>query len=330
VRTVAMSLIGVAALCGPFDAAAGVCVGPLCGSFVNATASGTGGNSVEFDASPTVAAQTVGPAHVQRTADVGNPIGEGNLSEESARAQIAFGSGLFAIEMGTTSDAHDFGANVMAGAAGRIVYDENLMVGSASLPAGSAVTVRLRYRLAYGADVVDSLDPSVVASYNYQQQYSDVQIEATGQLGGVADQSLWSTFYGFAPNVTGLFADPTQTVELAVPTQVGQTLRFRFYLNGGAGSQATVRGQFAPFEFPTAASAGSVAVVFGLRADEPGVTLASPTFGTVPGFAGVTVAHAYASVIGVDVGTPITFPEPDALSCLGVACAALAARRARR
>jgi hypothetical protein len=334
-RALAAASTAFVLLGAPLAAQAGVCTGPFCGSFASAIASGGGGSTDRDDGSATLATQTLGPVHVLRPADPVDPVGEGNISEESAVADIAFGAGVFAIEMGTTSDAHDFGANVMAGAAGRINYDENLTVSSGSLPAGTDVTVRLRYRLAYGATVVDSLDPAVVASYNFQQQYADVQAEATALLddfqgGGVSNQSLWSTFYGSAPTITGLFADPTQAVELVVPAKVGQTVRFHFYLNGGAGSQATVRGQFAPFEFPTAESAGTVAVVFGLEADEPGVTLASPVLGAVPGFSGVTAAHAYASVPQIDVGPPVTVPEPGALSSLGVAVAILAARRALR
>jgi hypothetical protein len=137
-----------------------------------------------------------------------------------------------------------------------------------------------------------------------------------------------TTFYGFAPIVTGLFADPTQTVDLSVPTQIGQTVRFHLLLNCGAGSQATIVGQFPPYTFPTAASADTVAVVFGLQADQPGVTLVS-ALGAVPDFSAVTAAHAYASAIPVGVGTPVTVPEPGALSCLGVAAVALAVLRSR-
>ena len=314
------------------------CIGPLCGGFVQAAASGTGGTLDRIDVDGATAVQVLGPVYAGRLADVGNPSGEGNVSAESARLTIDLPAGHFAIEMGTTSDAHDFGANVIAGAASRIDYDEELAIGSASLPPGTDVTVRLRYRIAYGTALDDSLDASVVASFNYAQQYADVQIEATASLddhlgSSDFDQSFWNVWYGLSSNVTGLFANTGQVGEVVASVKTGQNLRFHVYLNGGAGSQASVYGQFPPFVFPTAVSAGTVAMVFGLEADQPGVTITSPTFGAMPDFSGVTALHAVASALPVDVGGPVTVPEPGAGSteaAAGIAVVALGACRERR
>jgi len=40
--------------------------------------------------------------------------------------------------------------------------------------------------------------------------------------------------------------------------------------------------------------------------------ITSPKFGAVPDFSGVTAGNALANVLPVDVGLPVTVPEPDA------------------
>ena len=318
----------------PSPALAGVCSGPLCGSFVQAVAAGTGGNVDRIDLDGVTAVQILGPVHAERLADVGNPGGEGNVSEDSAHLTADFPAGVLAIEMGTTTDAHDFGAIITSSAAGRVFYDEELAIGSATLPAGTDVTVRLRYRIAYGTALAHSLGESIVATYNYDVQYADVQMEATASLdnhfgGSDFDQSFWNVYYGLSSTVTGVFADPVQVGEVATTVKTGQNLHLHIYLNGNAGSEAGVYGQYPPYVFPVAASAGTVAMVFGLEADQPGVTITSPSFGTMPGFSGVTAANAYANALPVDVGGPVAVPEPAAATSGCVACTALLARRRR-
>jgi hypothetical protein len=300
----------------------------LCGSNVTASA-GSGGSTIAsqtFDALASVANQNLGPAETERLADTSSPGAEGNISHEIAQAHIAVDAGVFAISMGTTSDAHDYGLNVYAGGSSRITYDEDLSVQSQTVLNGTPVLVRLRYRIDYGFNLAHS-----AAALDYSSQYTDVTVEVTGSLdnhfgGSGIDQSFWWVFKDLSSNITGLFTTANPVVTLEVPVDVGQHVRLHFYVNGGAGSQASVTG----VDFPTAASAGTVAVVFGVETDTPGVQVVSSLLGgSLPDFSNVTPANAAANLLPVSIGGPVTVPEPAAaLLDLAALLALVAARYA--
>jgi len=301
----------------PFD--------PFCGSRASANA-GSGNSSLasqEIDAVGDDPEQTVGPVHTMRLPDPMDPVGQGNLSDESALATIDFAAGVFAVEAGTESGAVDFGKIVSAGAHARVAYDEYLTISSASLPPGTPVTLRLRYRVAFGANALHDV-PAASVNGNTQYALADLQLNMT--FGGVYTTNRWYDSADGTSIVNGIFDDPTQLGEKTAQAAVGQTSRLVLEIRTDENSQATIYMN----TFPNASTAATAAVVFGVEADEAGVTIGSPKFGAVPDFAGVTAAHAFASVLSIDVGAPVTVPEPGALASIGAACAALAARRGRR
>ena len=297
---------------------------PFCGSRV--TVSASSGNSTllsqEIVADGIDPTQTLGPAHTTRLPDPSDPNGEGNLSDESGVAEIAFDQGVFAVEAGTVSEANDFGLNVSAGASSRVTFAEYLAVSSASLAPGTPVTLRLRYRVAFGADQLHDLPPAALNNSSTQYASSDLQLYTT--FGGVYLPHRWFESGDGTVIVNGIFLDPTQAGEMTAQATVGQTSRLIVDLKSLTASRATV---YSVPQFPTASTAATAAFVFGIEADQPGVSITSPSFGAVPDFSGVTAANALANVLAVPVGLPVTVPEPAAPAAGGVACAALFARR---
>jgi hypothetical protein len=302
---------------------------PLCGSLVTATSSGSGGSTQTFDANPTDPNQFLGPAYTERLANPADPFGEGNIVHDTASGLIAIDQGVMAVEMGADSDAHDYGANVGAGASPRIIYSENVSVQSETVPAGTLVMVYLRYRVAYGSHLFHSLDASKL---NYGSESSIVQFQLEGTLDNHFgdsdfDDSIWYTALGVSQNITGIFAAPNPVVELAVPVQVGQTVKIYLYLNCSASAVSNVYYVTPPDQFPTAASAGTAAVVFGVETDTPGVSVVSNLLGgPLPDFANVTQQNAIASALPVTIGGPITtVPEPESTALEVAALLALVA-----
>lgn len=300
----------------PFD--------PFCGSRV--TVSAVSGNTFvlldEITAIGDEPDQTVGPAHTTRLPDPNDPAGQGNLSDESAVAEIAFGEGVFATEAGTESGAVDFGKALNANASSRVTFAEYLGVGSASLPPGTPVTLRLRYRVAFGAAQHHDLPPSAL---NDTTQYARADVQLYTTFGGVYVPHRWFESGDGTVIVNGIFADPTQIGEMTAQATVGQTSRLIVDLSSITTSRA---GAYDGSQFPNAATAATAVFVFGIEADESGVTITSPFFGAVPDFSGVTAANAFSNVLPIAVGAPVTVPEPGVLleSCFAIAALACSAR----
>lgn len=296
---------------------------PFCGS--RATVSAISGNTFllldEITAIGNVASQTVGPAHTTRLPDPSDPAGQGNLSDESAVAEIDFAQGVFATEAGTESGAIDFGVSLDANANGRVAFDEYLSVGSASLAPGTVVTLRLRYRVSFGAAQLHDLPPAAL-NFTTQWARSDIQLYTT--LGSNWVPHRWFESGDGTVIVNGIFNDPTQLGEMTAQATIGQTKRLILELLSETTSRASV---YTSPQFPNASTAATAAIVFGIEADEPGVTITSPFFGAVPAFSAVTAANALAHVLPITVGAPVTVPEPDALWLGAGACLALGSRR---
>jgi hypothetical protein len=222
------------------------------------------------------------------------------------------GAGVIAMATGSEGEVLGSGTTRYGIGAGRVDYRENLAVQSSSVPAGTPVTIRLRYRIAFGQACLHDLDPALVAAAANQTCLTELELRAVldDLLGGapVATQRHLENV-GFAPDKSGLFADPGQLGELVVSVQVGDPLRLELFVDA-SGLHA-----LAPHAatLPTAATGTSLVVVFGIESDTPGVEIVSPLVGgALPGFAGVTPANAVAHALAVDVGAPVTVPEPHA------------------
>jgi hypothetical protein len=295
---------------------------PFCGSrvSVSAVSGNTAVLSQEITGLGDDPTQAVGPAHTTRLPDPSDPVGQGNLSDESAIAEIDFGLGVFATEAGTLSGAVDFGASLDANATSRVAFDEYLAVGSASLAPGTQVTLRLRYRVAFGAAQLHDLPPAALNNSSTQWARSDIQLYT--MLGTLWVPHRWFESGDGTVIVDGIFNDPTQIGEMTAQATVGQTKRLTLELRSETASRASV---YTSPQFPNASTAATAALVFGIEADEPGVTITSPFFGPVPDFSGVTAANALANVLPVPVGAPVTVPEPSTVGSELAACAVLLA-----
>jgi hypothetical protein len=297
---------------------------PFCGSRVIVSA--VSGNTFvlleEIDAIGDDPLQTLGPAHTTRLPDPSDPAGPGTLSDESAVAEIDFGLGVFASESGTESAVAGTGTSLDASATSRVTFDEYLAVSSASLAPGTPVTLRLRYRIAFGAAQLHDLPPAALNSSSTQWARSDIQLYTT--FGGVYLPHRWYESGDGTVIVDGIFSDPTQIGEMTAQTTVGAVSRLTLDLRTETTSKASL---YSVPQFPSASTAATVAFVFGIEADVPNVTITSSTFGAVPDFSDVTAANALANVPPVPVGAPVTVPEPAALWLGAVACFALGSRR---
>jgi hypothetical protein len=295
---------------------------PFCGSrvIVSAVSGNTFLRLEEIDAVGDDPLQTVGPAHTTRLPDPGDPAGPGTLSDESAVAEIDFGLGVFATESGTESAVAGTGTSLDATATSRVTFDEYLSVSSASLALGTPVTLRLRYRIAFGAAQLHDLPPAALNNSSTQWARSDIQLYTT--FGGVYLPHRWYESGDGTVIVDGIFSDPTQTGEMTAQATVGQTRRLTLDLRNETTSKTSV---YSAPQFPNASTAATAALVFGIEADEPGVSITSSTFGAVPDFSGVTAANALANVLPVPVGAPVTIPEPSTLASELASCAVLLA-----
>jgi len=304
------------------------CSGPFCGSrvIVSAMSGNTQLLGDEVDAVGPLLTETLGPIRTTRLPDPNDPNGQGNPSDEGAVADFAIDQGALAVSAGTESSAVDFGLGVHAAASSRVVYDEYLAVESATLAAGTPVALRMRLRVAFGADETHDLPPAQIDS-NTQDARIDLFLQTT--LGSHYIAHRWFASADGTSIVDGVFADPTAPFEIAAASQVGQTVRLILDLRDDANSQATVTGF--PSVFPNAATGGTAALVFGVEADPPGVTVRSPTADApVPGPGNVTPANALAHALPVDVGLPVAVPEPDEPGELWIAACALGALAVER
>ena len=265
-----------------------------------------------------VADQVVGP--VQNANTPADPPNPGTYTTQSSEVATTLTGGALAVALGTETETLGFGPIVSGGALGRAEYDEYLTVASASVANGTPVTVRVRYRIAFGATVFHDLPP---AEQSDLQQYARIDLNLDAQLGTTTITHRWFQTGAGTSIVNGLFLDPTQFAEATIEVPVGQTLRVRFRWNDYANSD--VRGVSGnPNVFPSAQTGGTTALVFGVESDTPGVTISSPLLGgPMPDFSGVTAANALAHVLPVTIGAPVTVPEPGALWLGAAACLAL-------
>ena len=269
-----------------------------------------------------VADQVVGP--VQNANTPAGPPNPGTYTAQASEVATTITGGALAVALGTETEALGFGPIVSGGATGRAEYDEYVTVSSASVANGTPVTVRLRYRIAFGAAAIHDLP---AAEQSDSQQYARIDLNLDAQLGSMTTTHRW--FHTGAGNsiVNGLFTDPTQFADATIEIPVGQTVRVRFRWNNYANSDVRASSGN-PTVFPSAQTGGTAAVVFGVESDTPDVTITSPLLGgPMPDFSSVNAANALAHVLPVTVGAPVTVPEPDALSLGAVACLALSTRR---
>lgn len=269
-----------------------------------------------------VADQVVGPVQNANTPAV--PPNPGTYTTQSSEVATTINGGALAVALGTETEALGFGPIVSGGALGRAEYDEYVTVSSASVANGTPVTVRVRYRIAFGAAAIHDLPPAQQSDF---QQYARIELYLDAQLGTTTTTHSWVQTGAGTSIVTGLFLDPTQFAEATIEVPVGQTVRVRFRWNDYANSDVRASSGN-PTVFPSAQTGGTTALVFGVESDTPDVTITSPLLaGPLPDFSGVTAANALAHVLPVTIGAPVTVPEPDALWLGAVACLALRTRR---
>jgi len=268
-----------------------------------------------------VADQVVGP--VQNANTPAGPPNPGTYTAQASEVATTITGGALAVALGTETEALGFGPIVSGGATGRAEYDEYVTVSSASVANGTPVTVRVRYRIAFGAAAIHDLPP---AQQSDLQQYARIDLNLDAQLGTTTTTHRWFQTGAGTSIVTGLFTDPTQFAEATIEVPIGQTVRVRFRWTDYASSDVRASSGN-PTVFPSAQTGGTAAVVFGVESDTPDVTISSPLLGgPLPDFSGVSAANALAHVLPVTVGAPVTVPEPDALWLGAVACLALSKR----
>lgn len=267
--------------------------------------------------------QHVGP--VQNLNEPAPPPSPGTVTAQASEIVTAVTQGILAVAIGTDSECLGYGPIVVGAATGRAEYDEYVTVSSESVANGTPVTVRLRYRIAFGAAVLHSLLPE---EQGETQQYARVDLGLDVQLGtSTTMHRLFQAADGTAI-VDGLFVDPAQAAEATATVAVGQTVRVRLRWNHYASSD--VRG--VDGVFPSAETGATTVLVFGVASDTPGVAITSTVFGApfpLPGLENVTGANALAAALPITVGTPIDLPEPGA-EAGGFAALALVGLRARR
>lgn len=269
-----------------------------------------------------LADQVVGP--VQNENIPADPPNPGTYTVQASEVATTITGGALAVALGTETEALGYGPIVPGGATGRAEYDDYVTVSSASVANGTPVTVRLRYRIAFGAAAVHDLPP---AEQSDSQQYARIDLNLDAQLGTTTTTHRWFHTGAGTSIVNGLFTDPTQFAEAAIEVPVGQTVRVRFRWNDYANSDVRASSGN-PTVFPSAQTGGTAAVVFGVESDTPDVTITSPLLGgPMPDFSGVSAANTLAHVLPMTVGAPVTVPEPDALWLGAVACLALSTRR---
>jgi hypothetical protein len=264
------------------------------------------------------AVQTLGPL-VEDHLPSGDPENPGVYTTQGAVLAMDLGQGFLSMAAGSEGQTLGQGQRGIARGGARIAYAENVTLQSETLPDGTPVTIRLRYRIAFARACLHDLDPAIVASSALQECLSDLEVRASLRNESLVTDSTTHNHFvpvGFGSTVTGLFADPTQVGEASVPAEVGETVRVDVFADAAGHLEIAKHGE----ALPTGATAGVLVVVFGIESDPPGVEAFSPLLGgTLPGFAGVTASNALAHVLSVDVGAPVVVPEPGALAgALGV------------
>lgn len=287
------------------------------------------GGDTELDL-PNAAVQTLGPL-IEENVPSGDPENPGVYTTQGAVLAMDLGQGFLALATGSEGEVLGQGLRGIARGSARIAYLENVVLQSETLPAGTPVTVRLRYRIAFGRACLHDLDPAILAASSLQECISDLELRAS--LRNASFQTDSTTHYhyvpvGFGSTVTGLFAAPTGVGEAAVAAEVGETVRVDLFADAAGHLELAKHGEAS---LPTGATATSLVVVFGVESDPPGAEAFSPLLGdALPGFAGVTAGNALAHVLAIDVGAPIVVPEPGAIGAALGALAALSAAARRR
>jgi len=274
------------------------------------------------------AAQSLGPV-ANESPPPGDPENPGTESEQEAVLSMDLGAGFLAMATGSAGQVLGYGVTRFGVGTTRVDYRENVLVESASVADGTPVVIRLRYRIAFGRECFHDLTPTQLeAVYPTHGCLTDLELRATlNDLLGEVDSDSQNHFVnvGFEPTVTGLFANPRQFGELTVTAAVGDAVRLELFADA-----AGVHRLGGPYQetFPGAATGTSLALVFGVESDTPGVEIVSPLLGgALPGFAGVTAAHAQSRALAVATGAPVVVPEPNASVLALIACAVLLARR---
>lgn len=270
--------------------------------------------------------QHVGPVN-NANAPAANP-NPGTVTAQASEVEAAVTQGVLAVAIGTDTECLGYGPIVPGAANGRAEYDEYVTVSSASVANGTPVTVRVRYRIAFGAAVLHSLLPEQQGDL---VQYARVDLNLDAQLGTTTTTHRFLQAADGTSIVNGLFADPAEAAEATATVAVGQTLRLRLRWNNYASSDVrAVDGVF-----PSAETGASAVLVFGVESDTPGVAITSTVFGTafpLPGLANATSGNAVASALPITVGSPVEVPEPGARAggLAALALLGILARRTRR
>lgn len=278
---------------------------PVAGAFgVSGFANASHGFFVDEVPLANVPVQHVGPVNnVNAPAADPNP---GTVTAQAAEVEAAVTQGVLAVAIGTDTECLGYGPIVPGAANGRAEYDEYVTVSSASVANGTLVTVRLRYRIAFGAAVLHSLLPEEQGDL---AQYARIDLNLDTQLGTATTAHRFFAAADGTSIVNGLFVDPTQPAEATATVAVGQTLRLRLRWNNYASSDVRA----ADGVFPSAETGASAVLVFGIESDTPGVAITSTVFGTatsLPGLANASVENAIASALPIAVGSPVEVPEP--------------------
>jgi len=288
-------------------------------------------DEIELDLA-NAAAQSLGPISVESLPPT-DPQNPGTSAAGEARLAMDLGAGFFSMATGSEGEVLGFGVTRFGVGSTRASYGEDVLLESASLPDGTPVTIRLRYRIAFARDCLHGLEAEILAEeYPGHSCLTDLEVRATlnDLLGEVA--SATQNHYvqvGFPPTVTGLFADPSQDDELVVGAEVGDAIRIELFADAaGIHRLAGPYQAVSPAIYPDAATGTSLVLVFGIESEPPGVQVVSPLLGgPLPDFAGVTPEAAYGRALAVSIGAPVTVPEPSA--CLAALAALIALRRLR-
>jgi hypothetical protein len=275
-------------------------------------------------------AQTLGPVAVA-TLPPDDPELPGTSAEAEAVFEMDLGAGFFSAATGSAGEVLGFGVNRFGAGSTRVSYREDLSVASSSVDAGTPVTIRLRYRIAFGLECFYDLAVEFLGPSASHDCITDLEVRTLlSDLDGESVASTETHFVnvGFEGSITGLFADPDATGEAAVTAEVGDTIRLELFAEAGSLSRLAPY-EAAGTEFPDAATGTALVLVFGIESDTPEVQIVSPLLGgPLPDFAGVTPEHALSRALAVSIGAPVTVPEPHAIAAAVAVFTLLALRQA--